>query len=63
MGAISNQLANNIIQQAPAVQNNQAPIGMNFGSFLFNPLAMFYQQQQPAVPQQMQAAPLPDASA
>jgi len=63
MGAISNQLANNIIQ-APAVQNNQAPIGMNFGSFLFNPLAMFYQQQHPpAVPQQMQAAPLPDASA
>lgn len=54
-----------IQQQAPPVQNNQAaPTGMNFGSFLFNPLAMFYQHQQPpAAPHQMQAAPLPGASA
>lgn len=67
LGAIGNQLANNnIIQAPPVVQNNQAPPATNLGSFLFNPLAMFYQQhqQQPSVPQQMQqAAPLPDASA
>jgi hypothetical protein len=50
-----NNLTNNIIQ-TPPVQNNQASMGMNFGSFLFNPLAMFYQQQQG--PSQIQAAPL-----
>ena len=51
-------MTNNIIQNP--VQNNQASMGMNFGSFLFNPLALFYQQQQVDVPPQMhQAAPLP----
>ncbi len=64
LGALGNQLANNITQAPPVVQNNQAPPATNLGSFLFNPLAMFYQQQQLSVPQQMQqAAPLPDASA
>mmetsp|Transcript_26723 Transcript_26723/g.41916 ORF Transcript_26723/g.41916 Transcript_26723/m.41916 type:complete len:835 (+) Transcript_26723:212-2716(+) len=65
LGAIGNQLVGNSnIIQAPPVQDNQAPPATNFGSFLFNPLAMFYQQQQPTVPQQMQqAAPLPNASA
>eukprot|EP00573_Skeletonema_grethae_P002474 CAMPEP_0201690372 /NCGR_PEP_ID=MMETSP0578-20130828/3817_1 /ASSEMBLY_ACC=CAM_ASM_000663 /TAXON_ID=267565 /ORGANISM="Skeletonema grethea, Strain CCMP 1804" /LENGTH=837 /DNA_ID=CAMNT_0048175337 /DNA_START=121 /DNA_END=2634 /DNA_ORIENTATION=+ len=65
LGAIGNQLANNIIQAPPVVQNNQAPPATNLGSFLFNPLAMFYHhQQQLSVPQQMhQAAPVPDASA
>jgi hypothetical protein len=69
MGTMSNHqlAANNVIQQAPPMQNNNqaATTSMNFGSFLFNPLAMFYhqQQQQPAATQQiMQAASLPDAS-
>ena len=48
-------LANNIIQ-APQIQANQAPISMSFGSFLLNPLAMFFPQQtdSASVPPQMQ---------
>jgi len=64
-GVVSNMnnIANNIIQTPPVVQNNNqaASMGMNFGFFLFNPLAMFYHQQQgptTSVPPQMQAAPL-----